>query len=262
MLLRVRLCLLAALVALLLQPASAQGIWDSLFGSDRPSPSRPAAGYVRTKPTSLFDGFSDPFQTNAPQPHVRSATYRTLCVRMCDGFYFPISFAAASDAIARDADKCEASCSGARLFYHPNPGGDIEGMLDMTGRAYASYPIAFRYRKTLVQGCQCRPHPWTEAEQARHRTYAALQLKVPDARTGESAAPPPIDRNGFETAAPDTREPPLPFHVPSGNPGFSAPDDWRAASRPTPVYGQSPSGQWRWFPDTGPAGQARSRYER
>ena len=107
-----------------------------------------------------------------PLPHERT-TYRTLCVRMCDGFYFPISHATSSANFAHDAETCTASCGGdARLFYYPNPGGSIESMLDMTGRAYASYPIAFRYRKTLVQGCQCRPQPWTAAERARHQGYA------------------------------------------------------------------------------------------
>lgn len=249
-----RPAVLVALMALAIQPAGAQGFLDSLFGPDEASPSRPASGYVRMRPpASLFDGVFGPSEYEAPQPHVRATTYRTLCVRMCDGFYFPISTATGSVNFSRDAEKCSASCGGdARLFYYPSSGGGIEDMLDMTGRAYASYAIAFKYRKTLVQGCQCRPQPWTEAELARHRAYAAQtperQYSTPtaDAQTGPPRPP------GSYSA----------FDSPAFNPSFVTQDDLRAVARPTPVQRQPQAGQGEWFSDTGPAGQARSRYDR
>src|SRR5262245_59968888 len=95
-----------------------------------------------------------------PGPPRAVATYRTLCVRLCDGFYFPISFAVPASSLARDAEQCRASCgTEARLFYHPNPGGSVESMFDLSGRAYAALPTAFTYRKALVAGCRCRPDP-------------------------------------------------------------------------------------------------------
>ena len=104
---------------------------------------------------------------------------------MCDGYYFPISFSTMRSEFARDADKCAASCgSEARLFYHPNPGGDVEGMADLTGMAYTALPNAFKYRKTLVDDCSCKPQPWSEAEQERHRSYAAS----PRPRTDDSGS--------------------------------------------------------------------------
>ncbi len=265
-----RPAVLVVLMALAIQPAGAQGFLDSLFGPDEASPSRPASGYVRTKPpASLFDGVFGPSEYEAPQPHVRSTTYRTLCVRMCDGFYFPISSATSSANFSHDVEKCSASCGGdARLFYYPSSGGNIEGMLDMTGRAYASYPVAFKYRKTLVQGCQCRPQPWTEAELARHRAYAAQtperQYSAPtaDAQIGPSTVPPAIMRNGFEVSAPRAPGSYSAFDSPAFNPSFVTQDDLRAVARPTPVQRQPRAGQGEWFSDTGPAGQARSRYDR
>jgi hypothetical protein len=107
-------------------------------------------------------------------------TYRTLCVRLCDGFYFPISPAAPQSRFARDADVCSASCgSEARLFYHPNIGGNVDIMVDLTGIAYGALPNAFKYRQALVPDCRCRPQPWSDAERERHRAYAEGQ--VPDA---------------------------------------------------------------------------------
>lgn len=263
-----RSAVLVVLLALAIQPAGAQGFLESLFGSDEAAPSRPASGYVRTQPASSLP-FS-PSDSDTPQPYVRDTTYRTLCVRMCDGFYFPISTATSSANFARDADKCSASCGGdARLFYHPSASGDVEGMLDMTGRAYGSYPTAFKYRKKLVQGCQCRPQPWTEAELARHRAYEAgrtpegrYSTPIADAQTGPPAAPPIIYRNGFEVSVPRAPGSFSAFDVPPVNPGFSAQDDLRAVARPTPVQRLPQGGQWQWFTDTQPADSARSRYGR
>jgi hypothetical protein len=144
-------------------PAAAQGFFDQLFGSSGPSPTeRSLRGANR-------------YQSFGGGPYGQSGlTYRTLCVRLCDGYYFPISFSAPRSALSRDADQCSASCgSEARLFYHPNPGGDIDTMVDLTGLSYGALPTAFKYRKTLVKGCACRPQPWSEAELQRHRRYAS-----------------------------------------------------------------------------------------
>jgi len=120
-------------------------------------------------PGALANGFSPyaypgyrPDASTATQPTIGS--YRTLCVRLCDGFYFPISFATPQAGLARDAEQCRASCGlEARLFYHLNPGGSVETMLDLTGSAYSALPTAFKYRKTLVAGCLCRPQPLSTA---------------------------------------------------------------------------------------------------
>jgi hypothetical protein len=86
-------------------------------------------------------------------------TYRTLCVRTCDGYYFPISFSTTSERFPEDARTCEAMCPGteARLFYHDNPGGGPETMMSITGEAYSSLPTAFQYRTSISPSCTCRP---------------------------------------------------------------------------------------------------------
>ncbi len=86
-------------------------------------------------------------------------TYRTLCVRTCDGYYFPISFSTVPDQFATDDQACQAMCPGAesRLYYHPNPGGGPENMVSMAGDIYTSLPTAFRYRESFDESCSCRP---------------------------------------------------------------------------------------------------------
>lgn len=100
--------------------------------------------------------------------------YRTLCVRGCDGYYFPISNSVDRARFMRDSAQCRAGCGDeARLYYMPAGSDNMSTMLDLAGRSYLRMPNAFKYRKTLIDGCSCKPMPWSEAETLRHRQYAA-----------------------------------------------------------------------------------------
>jgi Protein of unknown function (DUF2865) len=113
------------------------------------------------------------------RPKRSSGTYRTLCVRICDGFYFPISYSTSRERFSIDAKQCEQRCpTRSRLFVHRNPGEDVEDMIDLNGRLYRSLPSALLHRTQFVADCTCRGNPWDEAALARHRAYAdAARLK-------------------------------------------------------------------------------------
>lgn len=107
-----------------------------------------------------------------------STTYRTLCVRLCDGFYWPISFATTREAFGRDAQKCESSCGApVRLFAYRNPGGTPEDMVDVKGQPYSRLRTAFLYRTEYDAACKCKPDPWEQASLDRHRLYALEAAK-------------------------------------------------------------------------------------
>ena len=87
------------------------------FGSSSRYWGRPAR---RDRDADDEDDDNDEDKKERPR---EAGTYRTLCVRLCDGYYFPISFSATRDRFARDAKTCETSCGGqARLFVYRNPG--------------------------------------------------------------------------------------------------------------------------------------------
>ena len=101
------------------------------------------------------------------------ATFRSVCVRLCDGYYFPVSFAVTPDRLERDAQVCASRCGNqGRLFVHNNPGGSAEDMVDLAGRPYRQLKTAFLYRTEYVASCTCQPQPWETASQDRHRGYA------------------------------------------------------------------------------------------
>ncbi len=174
-----RLLSAAALFGVLLAPApaAAQGFLDLLFGSPKPPPiALPAPKPLRTSPGSsggsVFPSDARSSRTNG-DAEGGGGTYRTLCVRMCDGYFVPMSFSTTRVNFMQDQVRCRATCGDdARLFYHRNPGGNMEDAIDLSGRVYGRQPNAFRYRKALVEGCACRPPPWSDAEKARHLAYA------------------------------------------------------------------------------------------
>lgn len=99
--------------------------------------------------------------------------YRTVCVRLCDGYYFPISFAVPRRNLLRDARRCQESCGAqARLFYHSNANADIAEMTDLEGRPYSKLQSAFLYRTAYLENCKCHAHPWEKEATERHRMYA------------------------------------------------------------------------------------------
>ena len=110
------------------------------------------------------------------------ATYRTMCVRLCDGYYWPVSFATSKDNFGRDEQTCRQSCSGSTALYaYPNPGGEVEEMVSLKGEPYRNLSTAFLYRTVYDPGCKCRPHPWEAAAIERHKSYAAGSQSKPRA---------------------------------------------------------------------------------
>ena len=96
-----------------------------------------------------------------------------LCVRLCDGFYWPLSHSTTRARFSKDAKQCEASCPGrSQLFVQRSGSEDAEGIVDLKGAPYTQLKNALRYRTEYVQDCTCRGNPWDPEAIARHRGYA------------------------------------------------------------------------------------------
>jgi hypothetical protein len=235
----VKLCAVVVFaVAGLLQASSsahAQGFFEQLFGAtpkSRPMPSLSVPpGQNQGYSQGGFSGTLTPggrpypardtnerrkdrLDENGDEPGERG-TYRTLCVRMCDGYYFPISNSTTKKNFYRDQSKCKSTCGGeARLFVTPttmsiSPTASMENLVDLNGAAYAKLPVAFKYRKTLVAGCQCKPEPWSSAELNRHQRYAEAELAA-KASVVVAATEAPKDRDSkvaINTSSADKLEP-------------------------------------------------------
>ena len=130
-----------------------------------------------------------------------SGTYRTLCVRLCDGFYFPVSDSTRRERLSADAKQCEQRCPArSRLFVHRNPGEDVEDMVDLRGHPYRNLRTAHLYQTKYVADCTCHGNPWDEAALARHRTYAEDARKKLVGKTADLASPEVNPRGQLQSA--------------------------------------------------------------
>src|SRR4029077_10414437 len=83
--------------------------------------------YVTGGPGGFFDSLFGGAGV-APAPNAPLAgTYRTLCVRTCDGYYFPISYSTVPGKFADDEQLCRRMCPATEvtLYSHRNPGEDV-----------------------------------------------------------------------------------------------------------------------------------------
>jgi hypothetical protein len=96
-----------------------------------------------------------------------AGTYRTVCVRTCDGYYFPLSYSTVPNRFADDQRTCQRQCPGAEvmLYSYRNPGEDINQAVSQAGQPYTELPNAFHYRKEFVAACSCRRpgQSWADA---------------------------------------------------------------------------------------------------
>jgi Protein of unknown function (DUF2865) len=112
----------------------------------------------------LFGGNGGLFSAPSGQ---MGGTFRTICVRTCDGYYFPISFATTSDHFREDEQTCQRMCPAAEvsLYTYHNPGEEVTQAISLNGRLYTELPTAFSYRKAINPACSCRRpgESWAEA---------------------------------------------------------------------------------------------------
>ncbi|MBR0938570.1 DUF2865 domain-containing protein [Bradyrhizobium jicamae] len=123
---------------------------------------------------NLFGGGGNGTAEQLPPPGAEygapSGTYRTVCVRTCDGAYFPVSFATVQARFADDERICKAQCPAAEasLFAYRNPGEDINQAVSISGQPYTSLSNAFKYRTEFNPSCSCRAagQSWADALKA------------------------------------------------------------------------------------------------
>jgi hypothetical protein len=129
---------------------------------------------------NLFGG-NPAGQSSVPSADLgpQSGTYRTVCVRTCDGAYFPISFATVPGRFPDDEKTCKALCPAAEatLFSYRNPGEDINAAVSISGQPYTALPNAFRFRQEFNPSCACKAagQTWSDALQGVDDKAAAEQ---------------------------------------------------------------------------------------
>jgi hypothetical protein len=168
------------------------------------TPEAPRPGFVALPPAGRgFTALSGPSRPASPRRAVAASSsspasdvpatvpQRTVCVRTCDGFLFPLgNLAARADLPAHQAG-CAAACPGAAtaLYTLPAGGTDLTRATSLAGQPYARLATAGLYRKGPVAACSCSASTIAQTPILRDPTLRAgdVVARADGAGTGASA---------------------------------------------------------------------------
>jgi hypothetical protein len=139
------------------------------FILERPD-SRDAAGDSDRAAPNFVWRQSDPAGADKRSAHVvavaavqgaASLPRRSVCVRLCDGYFFPIAPISRPGDLANHEAACAGLCPDAptQLFVEPAGSDNIADAVSMSGERYSSLPVAFRNRTVSDNTCGCRRRP-------------------------------------------------------------------------------------------------------
>jgi hypothetical protein len=112
--------------------------------------------------------------------HVRKKKYaavggggRAVCVRLCDGFFFPSVTSSGGD------EACASQCPDAPTAFYREPAGSdrIEDALSLAGAPYSALPVANRSQTSFDETCTCH--------RSFNRSYLADLLRDRTLRNGD-----------------------------------------------------------------------------
>ncbi len=95
---------------------------------------------------------------------------RTLCVRLCDGYYFPIEFNASSSRFDADAAACQSmyAADGQAELFVQSSSDDVVNATSLSGQRYGDQPYAFLYRQSYAPSCAAQLHAGLSALARRY----------------------------------------------------------------------------------------------
>jgi uncharacterized protein DUF2865 len=150
-------------------PSGPSNVFEALFGGL----ARLANGGPEPPPQTGA-GFEDrsgeprngqPGQGDSGGVHARAGSY-AVCVRTCDGSFFPVSYSGAGSRADSLEEVCRALCPNADMALYSFPfGGTIEEAMSPSGEPYVNLPNAGKFEKTYDANCSCRRkgESWAEA---------------------------------------------------------------------------------------------------
>jgi hypothetical protein len=130
------------------------GLLGALFGQ----PTNKSPGDVTIEPLTPDGQITNPGEARAGS--------QAVCVRSCDGSFFPLSYSASSGRLSDLDGQCHALCPNADVSVYTYPAnGEIEQAVSSTGQRYMDSPNALKYRQSFDASCSCRRRgqSWAEA---------------------------------------------------------------------------------------------------
>ncbi len=145
-------------------------IFQALFGiGGRPQTSEPFNPDTLS-PDEQQQNIENSIEHEKKSANVSAGSY-AVCVRTCDGSFFPVSYSGAS---GRFEDVCRSLCPNADVQLYSFPfGGTIEQAVSTAGERYVDMPNALKFQQSFDPTCSCRSkgESWAQALAAAEAKY-------------------------------------------------------------------------------------------
>jgi len=168
--------------------------FETLFGGLAPPPPQPAAPWAPP-----MDESPDVEPDSSPR-----GGSQAVCVRSCDGGFFPLHVSARGADASYLSDLCRALCPNAEVaVYTRSPSSDIDRAASLEdGTAYSELPNASKFQTSYDSSCSCKPprQSWVEA-------LAGAEQILGEGRSGDIVVTPETSAQ-LSRAQPERREKP------------------------------------------------------
>lgn len=122
---------------------------------------------------------------------------QAICVRSCDGGYFPLGHTSARAELDGLEELCKASCPNTEAHLYTMGGdGKLDEATSVDGQPYTALPAAHRFEKAFNPSCTCKPpgQNWVQA--------LAEAEKLLEAREGDVTVTPKLSDAMAKPAVP------------------------------------------------------------
>ena len=150
-------------------------IFEALFGGGRPQPQN----YEPIDPGSIPADQQQQMIQNSIEKQKGDGVYAhsgsyAVCVRTCDGSFFPVSYSGAGSRSDSLEDVCRSLCPNADMALYSFPfGGTINEAMSPAGERYVDLPNALKYLQSFDSSCACRRkgETWAQALSGAEAKY-------------------------------------------------------------------------------------------
>ena len=123
----------------------------------------------------------------------RGGSY-TVCVRLCDGGFFPVTYSGSASRADGLASVCQSLCPNTEVKLYSFPlGGTIDEAVSATGESYADLPNADKFEQSYDPRCSCRRpgQSWADALAAAEAKYghSARDILVTPEKSAQLSRP-------------------------------------------------------------------------
>lgn len=176
-------------------PPRQRGFFEQLFGI--PSPPEMAPAQQAT-----------PDDIPGEEEQKAHGGSQAVCVRTCDGGYFPLSVSARGADPAFLSSLCQALCPNVTVaVYTRAPNSQIDTAVALDGDApYSEMPNALKFQKSFDAACTCKPpgQSWVDALAGADRLLGGerkTDILVTPEKSAELSAPKPDSRSSAGASA-------------------------------------------------------------